>query len=73
MTMVGSRTMLSRSHVSSMTLSDILAGSCWLAKGSVIILCKLAKLIKKVYQADPACPIYYQGVVSAEKGRVIIR
>jgi len=42
MTMVGSRTLLSRSRVSSMT------GGC-------------------------TCPIYYQGVVSVEKGSVIIR
>jgi len=42
MTMLGSRALLSPSHVSSMT------GEC-------------------------TCPIYYEGVVSLEKGSVIIR
>ena len=124
MTMVGSRTLLSFSHVSSMTggctrpiyYQRVVSGE----KGSVIIRFKLPELMKTVWRGTPpsrshvssmtmagsrtllsrnhvwsmtmvrrrtllscshvssmtygcTCPIYYQGVVSVDKGSVIIR
>ena len=72
MTMVGSRTLLSHSHVSSMTGGSLSCGhvSSMTMVGSRTLL---SRSHVSSMTGGCTCPIYYQRVVSVEKGGVIIR